>query len=73
MLVGLVVGVVFGLGLQLVYGSDNPVLKESISWFNIVGNGYAAAANDRHAAGVRLDPERGGQAAQRLFWAKSAS
>ena len=27
-------------GLQLVYGSDNPVLKESISWFNIVGNGY---------------------------------
>lgn len=39
-LVGLVVGVVFGLGLQLVYGSDNPVLKESISWFNIVGNGY---------------------------------
>ena len=44
MLVGLVVGVVFGLGLQLVYGSDNPVLKESISWFNIVGNGRAAAA-----------------------------
>ena len=39
-LVGTVVGVVFGTGLQLVYGSDNPVLKESISWFNIVGNGY---------------------------------
>lgn len=33
-------GVLFGLGLQLVYGSDNPVLKDSISWFNIVGNGY---------------------------------
>lgn len=39
-LIGLVMGVVFGLALQLVYGSDNPVLKESISWFNIVGNGY---------------------------------
>jgi L-cystine uptake protein TcyP (sodium:dicarboxylate symporter family) len=39
-LVGLVMGVLFGLGLQLVYGSDNPLLKDSISWFNIVGNGY---------------------------------
>lgn len=39
-LVGLFMGVLFGLGLQLVYGSDNPVLKDSISWYNIVGNGY---------------------------------
>lgn len=39
-LVGLVMGVLFGFGLQLVYGSDNPLLKDSISWFNIVGNGY---------------------------------
>lgn len=39
-LVGLVMGVLFGLGLQLVYGSDSPLLKDSISWFNIVGNGY---------------------------------
>ena len=39
-LVGLFMGVLFGLGLQLVYGSDNAVLKDSISWFNIVGNGY---------------------------------
>ncbi len=39
-LVGLGVGVVFGLALQLIYGADNPVLKASISWFNIVGNGY---------------------------------
>lgn len=39
-LIGLFMGVLFGLGLQLVYGSDNPVLKDSISWFNIVGNGY---------------------------------
>ena len=39
-LVGLVIGVIFGLGLQLVYGSDSQVLKDSIQWFNIVGNGY---------------------------------
>jgi L-cystine uptake protein TcyP (sodium:dicarboxylate symporter family) len=39
-LVGLVMGVVFGLALQAIYGSDNPVLKDSIQWFNIVGNGY---------------------------------
>ncbi len=30
----------FGLALQLIYGSDSPVLKDSIQWFNIVGNGY---------------------------------
>ena len=39
-LVGLVIGVIFGLALQLIYGSDSPVLKDSIQWFNIVGNGY---------------------------------
>ena len=39
-LVGLPMGVVFGLALQAIYGSDNPVLKDSIQWFNIVGNGY---------------------------------
>lgn len=39
-LCGLLLGVVFGLGLQAVYGAANPVLKQSISWFNIVGNGY---------------------------------
>ena len=39
-LVGLLVGVVFGLALQLIYGSDSAVLKSSIPWFNIVGNGY---------------------------------
>lgn len=40
MLVGLATGVVFGLALQLIYGSDSQVLKDSIQWFNIVGNGY---------------------------------
>ena len=39
-LAGLGLGVVFGLALQLIYGSDDPVLKTSITWFNIVGNGY---------------------------------
>ena len=39
-LVGLAMGVVFGLALQAIYGSDNPVLKDSIQWFNIVGTGY---------------------------------
>lgn len=39
-LLGLVVGVLFGLALHLIYGGDNPVIKQSISWFNIVGNGY---------------------------------
>ena len=37
---GLSVGVVFGLGLHLVYGSESAVLTESIQWFNVVGNGY---------------------------------
>jgi L-cystine uptake protein TcyP (sodium:dicarboxylate symporter family) len=31
---------VFGLGLHLIYGGGHPILAESISWFNIVGNGY---------------------------------
>lgn len=39
-LIGLVLGVLFGSGLQWVYGADNPILKESITWFNIIGNGY---------------------------------
>lgn len=39
-LTGLVIGVLFGLALQLIYGENSPVVKESISWFNIVGNGY---------------------------------
>lgn len=40
MLVGLVMGVVFGLALHTIYGSDSQVLKDSVQWFNIVGNGY---------------------------------
>lgn len=37
-LVGLVMGVVFGLALHTIYGADSQVLKDSIQWFNIVGN-----------------------------------
>ncbi|WP_416412643.1 L-cystine transporter [Pantoea sp. App145] len=39
-LTGLVFGVLFGLALQTLYGENSPVIKASISWFNIVGNGY---------------------------------
>lgn len=39
-LVGLVMGVVFGLALHTIYGLDSQVLKDSVQWFNIVGNGY---------------------------------
>ncbi|MBS6034678.1 hypothetical protein FHW04_002653 [Pantoea sp. AN62] len=39
-LTGLVIGVLFGLVLQLIYGENSAVVKTSISWFNIVGNGY---------------------------------
>lgn len=39
-LVGLIMGVVFGLALHTIYGSDSRVLKDSVQWFNIVGNGY---------------------------------
>ncbi|EHD21676.1 MULTISPECIES: L-cystine transporter [Brenneria] len=39
-LLGLVVGVLFGLALHLIYGGDNPLIRQSVAWFNIVGNGY---------------------------------
>jgi len=39
-LVGLVIGVVFGSVLHAIYGADDPTLKTSIQWVNVVGNGY---------------------------------
>ncbi|MCO6505221.1 MAG: L-cystine transporter [Snodgrassella sp.] len=39
-LLGMLLGIVYGLGLQLVYGASNPVIKASVQWFNVVGNGY---------------------------------
>jgi L-cystine uptake protein TcyP (sodium:dicarboxylate symporter family) len=37
---GLGLGIVYGGFLQLVYGSGNDIIKNSIDWFNVVGNGY---------------------------------
>lgn len=38
--VGLFIGTVFGVVLHLVYGINNQIVHDSLSWFNIVGNGY---------------------------------
>lgn len=37
---GLVMGVLFGVSLQFIYGPNSIILQESISWLNIVGSGY---------------------------------
>lgn len=37
---GLVMGVLFGVSLQFIYGANSIILQESISWLNIVGSGY---------------------------------
>ncbi|WP_150768205.1 cation:dicarboxylate symporter family transporter, partial [Pseudomonas fluorescens] len=39
-LLALTLGVGFGVALHTIYGAGNPVLKASISWFDLVGNGY---------------------------------
>jgi uncharacterized protein len=39
-LIGLVVGVLFGIVLQLFCGTHKAVITESINWFDIVGTGY---------------------------------
>ena len=39
-LVGLIVGVLFGSALHAIYGAGSPVLKSTISWLDLVGNGY---------------------------------
>jgi len=38
--IGLLAGVIFGLVLHVIYGADSPVIKQSIAWFDIVGDGY---------------------------------
>ncbi|MBP2632852.1 MAG: sodium:dicarboxylate symporter [Firmicutes bacterium] len=37
---GLVAGVVFGIGLHWIFGGASPIVKETNSWFDIVGSGY---------------------------------
>ena len=39
-LFALALGVAFGVALHTLYGAGNPVLKASIGWFDLVGNGY---------------------------------
>lgn len=39
-LLGMGIGIIFGLILQVIYGHNSPVLKTTIKWFDIVGNGY---------------------------------
>lgn len=36
----MILGIVFGLGLQCVYGTSSPVIDTSVQWFDVVGNGY---------------------------------
>ena len=40
--IALGMGVAFGTCLQFIYGSESVITSESISWFNIVGNGYVS-------------------------------
>lgn len=37
---GLGLGIVLGLGLNLIYGPESAVIADSIPWFRIVGTGY---------------------------------
>jgi len=39
-LLGLALGVGFGLVLHTIYGAGHPVLKATIGWLDLVGNGY---------------------------------
>lgn len=39
-LIGLILGVIFGSLMQLFYGYHDSVIAESMQWFAIVGNGY---------------------------------
>ncbi len=53
-----------GLYPHTIYGADSQVLKDSIQWFNIVGNGYVQLLqNDCDAAGIRLHFKRRGTTA----------
>lgn len=38
--IGLVLGTLFGIGLQLAHGTGSEALDTTINWINIVGNGY---------------------------------
>ena len=33
-------GIIFGIGLQLIFGAASPVIEQSNSWFSVIGTGY---------------------------------
>lgn len=39
-LLGLVSGSLFGLGLQLIFGEGNPAVSQTLDWVKVVGSGY---------------------------------
>ena len=39
-IVGLVLGIVFGVALQSIFGGSSAIIKQSNSWFDIIGTGY---------------------------------
>ncbi|MCZ6852940.1 MAG: cation:dicarboxylase symporter family transporter [Gammaproteobacteria bacterium] len=39
-LAGLIAGVVFGLGLQLIYAGNQPAIEGTLTWTNVVGSSY---------------------------------
>lgn len=39
-MLGLILGLIFGSVLQVIYGEGEATLLKSVEWFNIVGNGY---------------------------------
>jgi L-cystine uptake protein TcyP (sodium:dicarboxylate symporter family) len=39
-LLGLVSGSLFGLGLQLIFGEGKPVVSQTLDWVKVVGSGY---------------------------------
>lgn len=36
----LLVGILYGVVLQFIYGAGSPIIKEANTWFAVVGNGY---------------------------------
>ena len=39
---GLFAGIIFGGALQLIWGTESPVVTQSLDWIKLVGNGYVA-------------------------------
>ncbi|BBG29007.1 L-cystine transporter [Zymobacter palmae] len=41
-LIALVVGVLYGAGLQALHGADSPIIKDTLAWVGVVGSGYVS-------------------------------